>query len=185
MDVADIIAGTRCIEVATVAGLRIPVRALSELERDDARRVARDVIEMMLPGAAPPDGLLDRIWCRFIIARSALDPEAFLDGERRPLFTPSRVGQLSADDGSELLRAQMAAQARAFGADPSEVRSALLIEAREVRQCASGDRETSDRLHELVLRFLHPTHSSPSSFFGTPERELTFHQLFFHMELHR
>lgn len=110
--IADVIAGTHCIEIARLGKLAIPMRALAEMERDDIDRDVRLALALLLPGTIPDEILDDRVW-PVLVARAALDPERLIAGEHAPIFTARHVEGFTAADVDALLIVQVRAQARA------------------------------------------------------------------------
>lgn len=165
MDLGDIIAGTHCIEIATLGELRIPLRAVSELERDDINRAARAVVDLELPGAMRDELVDDQRW-PFLVAYAALDPVRLRDGERAPLFRPSEIAVMTATDVDTLLFAQVRAQARATPLFDAEIAQAL--------------RDRAESHHFDAVR---AKRMSVADFFGVPPRELTFWQHLYFSEL--
>jgi hypothetical protein len=125
VNVADVIAGTHCIEIARLGELAIPMRALAEMERDDIDRDVRLALTLLLPGALPDELFDDRVW-PFVVARSALDPERLIAGEHAPIFTVRHVEGFTSADVDVLLVVQVRAQARACPPLDSRDAKALL-----------------------------------------------------------
>jgi hypothetical protein len=165
VDFGDVLAGTHCIEIAQLGPLRIPLRAVSELERDDIERAARAVVDLALPGAMREELFEDRRWS-FLLARAAMDPASLVDGERRPLFRPSELAALAATDVDVLHGAQVRAQGRATPPFDMDIVEALKARAAEHH----FDAVRAKRM-------------SAADFFGVPPRELTFWQHFYFTEL--
>jgi hypothetical protein len=110
--VADVIAGIRCVEIARIGELLVPMRAVAESERDEIDRLARLSLMVSLPGDPPEELLEDARW-PFLVSRASLHPERLREGAFERLFTPTQVAAMTPHDVDALLSAQLRAQVRA------------------------------------------------------------------------
>lgn len=171
MDIADVLAGTHCIEIAELGELRIPMRAVSEAEREHIAATARATVCMELPGAPRAELVEDASW-PILVALSALHPERLREGVRAPLFRVADVRAMLSDDVDALLVAQVRAQRRAC--PPLRTESEWSDLFRSVTQHIAEHPWLRHRAH----------HTPIVDFFGVASaRELTDHQIRYYTEL--
>jgi len=160
----DVVRGTRCVAIARVGDVALPVRAISDAEVTELEHEARDTLA--LDGIeASPQQRATRLE-RMMLARCVLDPEAFADGARRPLYRLSELGQLPED----VLLALLAAL------DEATLRAYPQLDEGEVKRLYADLRERADKRGDDRLR---ARRASAAEFFGVPFEQVTHWQAYY------
>lgn len=167
IDIEAVLRGTRNVAPARISGYALPVRAVSQLEVGQCEEHARAVLGLEELGRGAR-GLEKDLAARHLLARCVLDPFAFADDRRVPLWTPSEITSLHRDAIDELLvaldRVQRAAHPR-FDSDREAERF-----VRQLRGRAAAHHE--DRFQAR--------HLAPAAFFRvTPDEITTWQAVFF------
>lgn len=174
-NVDDLIAGTRCVELARLGRVVIPMRAMAEREEAELARLAelRARVDLGAIDEAPAANVTRSARWPLMIAMLALDPKALRSGRRERLFTPDEAGQLIPADVDALLDAQRRAQVRSSPPlDETELRAAV-----KALGTAGNASFTLDRLRVRGMTVV--------EFFSLPLDEITDWQLIYFQELTR
>lgn len=171
-DADDLVRGIGCVEVARIAGIAIPLRALAEMELGELDLAAGHAVAMALPGSAPQT-LLDDVRAPMLIARCALEPDELRASRRAPMWPLHEVEQFAPSMLDVMLAAQRRAQLRAIPhLDEAGVTSAI-----------QALRERAARLPMLRAR---ARRSTPLDLFGLDSiRQATSWQVAYFEELCR
>lgn len=164
-DLDAVLRGTRNVSFARVGELVVPVRALAGAEAAEASQRALGSLGLLglAPAAAPQ--LVCDLELRHGLTLAVLEPEAFGDGRRVPLFTLAQLRACPAFVLEALLAAFDTAMRAAFPifADEADARPLVAALAERART------QHADRLRAA--------HSSPTEFFALPLDAITSWQL--------